>query len=123
MPNADTSVLVVVVPSAGLEKLLLNNGIKKEKLIVINNPVEFRSTQKDFKNETNIQKPYVLAVGRLSKEKGFERLIESFSKLDNDVELVFIGEGPEKCKLEKQCKLLNIESRVNFLGFLKDFEN
>ena len=112
----------VVVPSSGLEKLLLNNGIKREKLRVINNPVEFKSNQNDLENEINIQKPYVLAVGRLSKEKGFERLIESFSKLDNDVELVFIGEGPEKGNLEKQCKLLNIEKRVNFLGFLKDFE-
>ncbi|MAI28795.1 MAG: hypothetical protein CMP38_01165 [Rickettsiales bacterium] len=113
----------VVVPSSGLEKLLLNNGIKREKLKVINNPVEFRFNQNDLKNEINIQKPYILAVGRLSKEKGFERLIESFSKLNNDVELVFIGEGPEQENLERQCQLLNIENRVKFLGFLKDLQN
>ena len=50
-------------------------------------------------------------------------MIESFSKIDTNVELVFIGEGPEKLNLIKLCALLNIEKRVKFLGFLKNFEN
>ena len=113
----------VVVPSYGLARLLSQRGIKKEKLKVINNPVEFNGSENISSRKINIKKPYILAVGRLSKEKGFERLIESFSKIDTNVELVFIGEGPEKLNLIKLCALLNIEKRVKFLGFLKNFEN
>ena len=104
-------------------RLLSQRGIKKEKLRVINNPVEFKGGKYISSRKINIKKPYILAVGRLSKEKGFERLIESFSKIDTDVDLVFIGEGPEKLNLKKLCVLLNIEKRVKFLGFLKNFEN
>ncbi len=113
----------VVVPSFGLARLLSQIGIKKEKLRVINNPVEFKGREYISSKKLEIRKPYILAVGRLSKEKGFERLIESFSKIGNDVDLVFVGEGPEKSKLKKLCVLLNVEKRVKFLGFLKNFEN
>ena len=71
----------VVVPSHGLARLLSQRGIKKEKLRVINNPVEFKGVKYFPSRKIKIKKPYILAVGRLSKEKGFERLIESFSKL------------------------------------------
>ncbi len=113
----------VVVPSYGLKNLIYNIGIKKEKLRVINNPVQFIPNKNNLQNKVNFQKPYIIAVGRLSKEKGFGRLIESFSNLDTDINLVFIGEGPERLKLEKLCKILNVERRVHFLGFMKDFDN
>jgi len=56
----------------------------------------------------------VLVVGRLSPEKGVETLIDGFNRLgDTDLELVVVGDGPERAKLESQAG-----PRVRFTGWL-----
>ncbi|MCR9125881.1 MAG: glycosyltransferase family 4 protein [Rhodobacteraceae bacterium] len=58
------------------------------------------------------------AIGRLSPQKGFDRLIEAFRKLpDNDVELHVHGEGSERAALEA---LAEGDPRVRFMGFAGD---
>lgn len=54
----------------------------------------------------------LIFVGRLSKEKGVDILIDAFNTLSNDIHLLVIGDGPEKKNLEKQSKNKN----VHFLG-------
>ena len=56
----------------------------------------------------------VIFVGRLSKEKGVDILIDAFNMISNDVHLLIIGDGPEKKNLEKQSKNKN----VHFLGYV-----
>lgn len=53
-------------------------------------------------------------VGRLSKEKGVDVLIDAFNMLSNDIHLLIIGDGPEKKTLENQSKNKN----VHFLGYM-----
>ena len=44
---------------------------------------------------------YVLAVGRLIDEKGFDLLIKCYSLIDGEKpNLIILGEGPERKKLE-----------------------
>ena len=62
---------------------------------------------------------FILAIGRLSHQKGFDILIRAFAQLENqDIELVILGEGP----LEEQLKALALElcvaERVIFPGFV-----
>jgi len=54
----------------------------------------------------------VIFVGRLSKEKGVDILIDAFNMLRSDIHLLVIGDGPEKKNLEKQSQNKN----VHFLG-------
>ena len=56
----------------------------------------------------------VIFVGRLSKEKGVDILIDAFNMLSADIHLLIIGDGPEKKNLEKQSKNKNI----HFLGYI-----
>ena len=112
----------VVVPSIGLKYLLNRIGISKKKINVIHNPVILHSKKNNTLKRQIKSKPYILAVGRLSKEKGFEILIECFSKIDKDAELIFIGEGPEKNKLINLSLSLGLKSRVKFLGFIKKLD-
>ena len=90
--------------------LTVNNIIDGDKLIKL-------SEEKiDFVKNGKI----ILAVGRLAKEKGFERLIKVFKKLEkkyNIWQLLIIGEGPEKNKLEGLISELNLEKKVKLLGF------
>jgi glycosyltransferase involved in cell wall biosynthesis len=68
----------------------------------------------------------VLAVGRLSHEKGFDLLIRAFSAISQEFSnwrLVIIGAGPEKfalCRLSEQLKFGN---RVEFHPPVKDIES
>jgi glycosyltransferase involved in cell wall biosynthesis len=60
-----------------------------------------------------------LAIGRLSKEKNFELLIDVFSRLAQehvDWDLVILGEGSERQGLEAQVKAGNLGKRVFLPG-------
>ncbi len=70
--------------------------------------------------------PYILAVGRLVPRKGFDVLIEAFAALDQvkhgDVQLVIVGDGPERAALEKFAERHWVNPRVHFLGAVSDEE-
>lgn len=64
--------------------------------------------------------PYVCAVGRLSKEKGFERLIRIHKNLmDSGLEhkLVIVGDGPERPQLEQTIRELQLGASVILAGY------
>lgn len=71
------------------------------------------------------KKNWVIGVGRLSHEKGYDRLIEAFAKIKGHDEwnLVLVGDGPVREQLEQQAKTLGIENRVEFLGMRKDIDH
>jgi len=59
-----------------------------------------------------------IAAGRLTFQKGFDRLLYWFSELENKKStLAILGEGELKNELIKEVELLNIQDRVKFLGF------
>ena len=64
--------------------------------------------------------PVIAAIGRLSHEKGVDRLLEACAKLREDGRtfcLRIVGDGPERHKLEKMVQFLNLEDMVEFMGF------
>lgn len=61
----------------------------------------------------------LLAVGRLDKQKGLERLIEAFTALArkyDDWDLAILGEGPERGALESQVQAAGLGGRVFLPG-------
>ena len=73
--------------------------------------------------ECNSIKPrdnIAIAVGRLSSEKGFLRLLDiwkvALSLSDCNIKLFIVGEGPERNNLEKRIIELGIGSSVTLLG-------
>lgn len=66
-----------------------------------------------------IQPFNLIAVGRLSEEKGFDRLLLVFSVLALNFplwHLTIIGEGSCRGDLEKKCLDLNLQNRVSLPG-------
>ena len=62
----------------------------------------------------------ICSVGRLTKIKGYDRLIHSLRKIIDDfpnVHLYLIGIGEEKTALENLVTQLRMDSYVSFLGF------
>lgn len=60
-----------------------------------------------------------LTVGRLVKVKNIAMQLDALAKIDN-ASLVVLGEGPEMEILKKQAKDLQIEDRVDFVGWVDD---
>jgi len=86
---------------------------------VINNPLNLKETiLKNCKEEKNI-----LAVGRLNRQKGFDRLIKAFSHLEQkDWKLAIVGEGSERSNLEKLIYDLNLEDYISLPGRTETIE-
>ncbi len=89
----------------------------------INNPIDLvdviHKVDDGIKEEFNINSPYILAVGRLSYQKGFDRLLKAFSDLKFDnCKLVILGEGPKRKELEQLIFCLGLEEKVFLLGIV-----
>jgi len=65
-----------------------------------------------YKDKINL-----ISVGNLRYEKRFDLLLKTFSLLDERYILNIIGDGAKSKELQNLAKELNIDSRVNFLGY------
>jgi glycosyltransferase involved in cell wall biosynthesis len=63
--------------------------------------------------------PVILAVGRLTHQKGFDILLEAFAKVRQrlDCRLIILGDGDERANLEAMTKRLEVEADVSMPGF------
>jgi glycosyltransferase involved in cell wall biosynthesis len=68
--------------------------------------------------ELSNERPIVFAVGRFVPVKGFDVLLAAWENVDAD--LVIVGDGPEREKLNQLASSLNITSKVHFLGFVEN---
>lgn len=58
-------------------------------------------------------------MGRLCHQKGFDLLLDIFAAAAaqrQDLRLYFLGDGPDRAKLEAQVRQLGLTDRVHFLG-------
>jgi len=65
---------------------------------------------------------YILSVGRLDKLKRVDLLIKSIKNTNPNINFKIVGRGPELENLKKIVNSLNINGRVEFLGFVNDNE-
>jgi len=64
------------------------------------------------------QELIILAVGRLSKIKGYDILIRAVSMLDIKFKLWIVGDGSEIQNLKQLTKELDVESKIHFFGHI-----
>ena len=89
-------------------------------MVVIPNARTFTPT-----NTSLLQNKIVLAVGRLTYQKGFERLIEAWSLLNDkfpDWKLVIVGDGEKKEELEQLVVDSCLQDSVFLKAPVKDME-
>lgn len=112
-----TGIIAQTEQAAAYKRQVFGNGIN---LKIIPN-----SLRKIEHFDAVEKKNQVIGVGRLSFEKGFDRLIEAFAKIQNhdDWILVLVGDGPVRTQLEQQAVALGITERVVFLGMRKDVDH
>lgn len=64
-------------------------------------------------------KKQVIFAGRLSNEKGINSLIKIGKKLSSDIDLIVLGSGPEKNKIQE---LEKIQKNVHYFGYLNKIQ-
>jgi len=62
----------------------------------------------------------IVAIGRLDKIKGFDKLIDQVSKLELPYKLELIGDGIELDNLRQLAKQKGISKKIDFLGYRED---
>jgi glycosyltransferase involved in cell wall biosynthesis len=67
-------------------------------------------------------RPIVLTLARLDKQKGHCYLLEA-ATLVPDAVFILAGEGPERPALEAQARTLGLQQRVQFLGYRQDISD
>ena len=108
----------------------INNINKFKSKNKLSNKIDFFPTRYDdtiFKsyNHDKIKTPTFVYCGRISLIKGWELLIQSFIyylKYFGNAQLIFIGDGEDKNKLEKIINMSNISKNVTITGFIKKKE-
>ncbi|MES2837879.1 MAG: glycosyltransferase family 4 protein [Bacteroidota bacterium] len=109
-----------VIASYGVDEkkiFFIGNSIDTEPLLKINNELQF--AEPILKNNSH----RILHVGRLVKWKRVDLLIEAVAKLKEkfaDIELLVIGNGPEKNNLMQLAETLNVSKNVVFVGGVYD---
>jgi len=113
----------IIVVSKGIFTTLIKMGVPKKKIKIINNPLPASAPviSKPLPRPNDTLKNYILGVGRLDKNKGFDLLIEAFSNIpDKNMHLVILGEGPERKKLESIISNKNLSDRIHLYGLVND---
>lgn len=103
------------------EDLFENIDISKDKVVEINNPIDFDEIKKLSSEKKEIEfssnSKNFLCVGRLSLQKGFDLIIKTMRLLkEENIKLYILGEGNERKNLENLIKEYSLEENVFLLG-------
>ena len=118
-------IYMVTCPSEQTKKDLIKfNIFPEEKLKIVLDPIlDIKEIHRklNFKIENNLSnnKKYFLNIGRLTKQKNQELLIDVFSKLvknNNNLYLYIAGDGEKKNILKKMIVEREVENNIFLLG-------
>jgi glycosyltransferase involved in cell wall biosynthesis len=122
---------MIITVSNALKERLIERGINKEKISVVNNGIEKCNEEKELdtlsiKERFGITNEKVVGiVGRLSAVKNhflFLRSAKILLKKERKVKFLIIGDGPLKRELEILAEELGIRENVIFTGWRDDVQ-
>ncbi len=118
----------VVAVSEGVRRdLYANTRLTSGTVSMIYNPIDVDAIRRQAVDQNEhkwlIDDSYhvVLSGGRHETQKGFDTLLKSFARFEQDnLRLILFGKGPETESLKNRTAALGIEDRVHFPGFVKN---
>lgn len=112
----------IICQSKDMYQNLINRYNYKEKqLVIINNPITNNLILKE--NETFSQENLqLITIGRLSKQKGYDRILNALSKLKIPFKYTIVGSGSEEHHIFKLAESLKIKDRIEHIPFTKEIQ-
>ncbi len=83
---------------------------------VINNPCDLLMIRDSATESLDYTEPFIVSVGRLSKQKRHDILLRAFAMVETNCKLVLIGSGRQENNLKQLTAELGLEDRVLFTG-------
>jgi len=119
---------VIAVSNEVLESCIEQCALNRTKGEIIHNVIDAHAILNNGKQSLNGQALKtdcinICSVGRLTKIKGYERLIQVLSKITPKfpkIHLYLLGIGEDKIALENLVRELKLEPHISFLGFQKN---
>jgi teichuronic acid biosynthesis glycosyltransferase TuaC len=113
--NADALIAV----SSALADGLKNLGADPERITVLRNGVDtkvfFPIDYHEARKQLQLRRKMLLSVGHLIVRKGHDRVIRALVELP-ELELMIVGDGPERAALQRLAATLHVADRVHFVG-------
>ena len=104
----------VLAISNMVRKDLIDIGVDARKIDVIYRGVNIKTHEIEEGSD-------IIYVGRLNEHKNVDYIVRAINLITKeipDVRCFIIGDGPEREKLEKEVKKLNLHANIKFLGLL-----
>ncbi len=120
-PRADR---VICQTRAMAADLAAHAGLQLTRVHVLPNPVDiecFPSLERTIPEPWQGPGPHLLAVGRLSHEKGFDLLLHAFASVRahySQAQLCILGTGLEESTLRATARRLDMTASVRFAGYV-----
>jgi len=116
---------VICQTPAMAEDLAQELGLAIDRITMLPNPLDVERIRASISEnppwQTALGAPQLLAIGRLSQEKGFDLLLRALAVLRDEIpqaSLVIAGSGPEEAALKAECHALGLDAAVHFAGYL-----
>lgn len=124
----------IAVNSSGIREFYVERGLPADKFRVIPNAIDVETrgsetspaeARQEILQELGLADDtrLIVAVGRLWPQKRYKDLIwaaDLLKVIRDDVHLLIAGEGPQRWRLERFRRQVQIEDRVHFLGQRED---
>ncbi len=110
----------IVSVSEGVRQECINDyGMNEKYIKTIYNPINIEEIKEKMNEPIDVKGKYFLQVGRLSKQKRQDRMLEIFAKgkFYKNYKLLFCGTGDLLEDYKKQAEKLGIAEYVEFLGW------
>jgi len=104
-----------------LQDIITNFDVPRNKITLINNPISQKFKSKPLL-ERNSEPLKFITIGRLSKQKGHERLIQLLSKLDFPFTYTIIGEGDQKESIFNLIEKKQLTHCVKYINYTNEIE-
>jgi glycosyltransferase involved in cell wall biosynthesis len=121
---------VICQTAAMANDLVQEIAIEPDRIAILPNPLDVDGIRAAMLRDSDLELsadkwngagPHLLAVGRLSKEKGFDLLLEALHSVQETfptADLLIAGAGPEETALKAQCCAFGLEPAVRFAGYI-----
>jgi glycosyltransferase involved in cell wall biosynthesis len=105
--------------------LVNHNIFNQDKIFVVKDPhinikkIISKKNENSF-NSLDLSSKFIISIGRLTRQKNYEFLIDSFHnilKIKKDINLIIIGEGEDRKKIESKIEKLNLKDKIILLGY------
>jgi glycosyltransferase involved in cell wall biosynthesis len=114
---------VVAISNGVADGLARNFGLSRDRMRVVHNPVDVARICRRAQETDGAPFPsrFIVACGRLHRQKGFDLLLRAFAALDEaDLALAILGDGPERGDLEALARELGLGARLMMPGFVEN---